>query len=86
MRCRGFARTDLYVSGLCLGTAADAPVRHERHHRSENREQLSDDLAASDVALTPDPIARLDSASAPPVEYPGWMDDWQRRGRRPAAV
>lgn len=46
-------------------------------------EQLADNLAASDVALSPEHVAKLDEASALPVEYPGWMVGWQNRDRRP---
>jgi aryl-alcohol dehydrogenase-like predicted oxidoreductase len=46
-------------------------------------EQLSDNLAATDTTLCPDDIAALDTVSALPPEYPGWMLDWQDRERRP---
>lgn len=36
-------------------------------------EQLDDNLAAADLALTPDEVARLDEVSALTPEYPGWM-------------
>jgi aryl-alcohol dehydrogenase-like predicted oxidoreductase len=36
-------------------------------------EQLDDNLAAADLALTPEEIAKLDAVSALPAEYPGWM-------------
>ncbi|MBT2186716.1 aldo/keto reductase [Sphingobium nicotianae] len=55
-------------------------------------EQLAQNLAASDVALTPAEIAALDEASALGPEYPGWMFPGQlsRRGgaspRRPAPL
>lgn len=53
-------------------------------------DQLAENLAASDIVLTPDQIAQLDAISELPPEYPGWMfpDQWERRGkaspRRPA--
>ncbi|MGA2914406.1 MAG: aldo/keto reductase [Sedimentisphaerales bacterium] len=47
-------------------------------------EQLTDNIAASDVRLSPEHIAKLDAASALPPEYPGWMVEWQNRDRRPA--
>lgn len=53
---------------------------------ARTREQLVDNLAASDVALSPEQIARLDAASALPAEYPGWMLDWQDRNRRPTSA
>ena len=36
-------------------------------------DQLRDNLAATEVVLTPDEIRRLDDVSALPPEYPGWM-------------
>ncbi|HXY54670.1 MAG TPA: aldo/keto reductase [Nitrospirota bacterium] len=52
---------------------------------AKTREQLVDNLAASDVMLEPEHVAQLDAASALPPEYPGWMIDRQSRDRRPAA-
>lgn len=53
---------------------------------AKTRDQLLDNLAASDVSLAPEHIARLDAASALPPEYPGWMLDRQSSDRRPAEV
>ena len=36
-------------------------------------DQLGDDLAATDLVLNDDELARLDTVSALPPEYPGWM-------------
>lgn len=38
-------------------------------------DQLGDNLAAVDLVLSEDELARLDTASALPPEYPGWMLD-----------
>jgi aryl-alcohol dehydrogenase-like predicted oxidoreductase len=46
-------------------------------------EQLEDNLAAADLTLTPEQIARLDEVSALPGEYPGWMVERQGAGRMP---
>jgi aryl-alcohol dehydrogenase-like predicted oxidoreductase len=51
---------------------------------AKNREQLADNLAASDVRLSPEHVKALDEVSALPSEYPGWMLEWQNRERRPA--
>jgi aryl-alcohol dehydrogenase-like predicted oxidoreductase len=48
------------------------------------REQLVDNLAASEVLLASEHVTQLDAASAMPAEYPGWMIDRQDRDRRPA--
>ena len=50
---------------------------------AKTREQLADNLAASDLRLTPEQIAQLDKASALPSEYPGWMVERQNSERRP---
>jgi aryl-alcohol dehydrogenase-like predicted oxidoreductase len=48
-------------------------------------EQLDDNLAAVNLTLTPEEIARLDEVSALPAEYPGWMFERQGAARRPKA-
>jgi aryl-alcohol dehydrogenase-like predicted oxidoreductase len=50
---------------------------------ARTREQLVDNLAASDIALAPEHVDTLDAASALPSEYPGWMVAWQQRNRSP---
>jgi aryl-alcohol dehydrogenase-like predicted oxidoreductase len=47
-------------------------------------EQLEDNLAAPALKLSPEQLAALATASALPVEYPGWMLDFQAQGRAPA--
>ncbi|MGN8115671.1 aldo/keto reductase [Labrys sp. 22185] len=46
-------------------------------------EQLDDNLAATDVVLSADELARLDAVSALPREYPGWMIERQAAMRLP---
>jgi aryl-alcohol dehydrogenase-like predicted oxidoreductase len=46
-------------------------------------EQLTDNIAATTLALTTDEVAALDAVSALPPEYPGWMLARQSEGRRP---
>ena len=46
-------------------------------------EQLDDNLAAADLTLTPEEIARLDEVSELPAEYPGWMFARQGASRTP---
>ncbi len=47
-------------------------------------EQLDDNLAATELHLTADELAALDTASALPEEYPGWMIEFQHaRSRLP---
>jgi len=47
-------------------------------------EQLDDNLAAVDLVLTPEEVARLDEVSDLPAEYPGWMLPRQGAARVPA--
>jgi aryl-alcohol dehydrogenase-like predicted oxidoreductase len=51
---------------------------------AKNVEQLDDNLAAVDLTLTAEEMARLDEVSELPSEYPGWMFARQGGGRVPA--
>jgi aryl-alcohol dehydrogenase-like predicted oxidoreductase len=54
---------------------------------AKTSEQLLDNLAATQVTLSPEQVALLDAASALPSEYPGWMlerQNSQKRGVPPA--
>lgn len=44
---------------------------------AKNPEQLDDNLAASELKLSPEQLAVLEAASALPAEYPGWMVQFQ---------
>ena len=44
---------------------------------AKNEEQLADNLAATDVRLTSEELQLLDTVSALPGEYPGWMIAFQ---------
>lgn len=50
---------------------------------AKSDEQLADNLAASELTLSHDELARLDAVSALPPEYPGWMLEFQNRDREP---
>jgi hypothetical protein len=45
-------------------------------------EQLDDNIAATQVELNADDLAKLDAVSALPSEYPGWMLERQGAARR----
>jgi aryl-alcohol dehydrogenase-like predicted oxidoreductase len=49
---------------------------------AKTRQQLADNLAAADVELSADHRRLLDEASALPLEYPGWMVEFQNRDPR----
>jgi aryl-alcohol dehydrogenase-like predicted oxidoreductase len=46
-------------------------------------DQLNDNLAAAELTLSPQELARLDEVSALPGEYPGWMLQMQGGQRAP---
>jgi aryl-alcohol dehydrogenase-like predicted oxidoreductase len=50
---------------------------------AKTTEQLDDNLAAADLKLTADEVAKLDQISAIPSEYPGWMFQMQGGNRLP---
>ena len=50
---------------------------------ARTRAQLDDNLAATEVELSAEELARLDAVSALPSEYPGWMLQRQGGSRRP---
>jgi aryl-alcohol dehydrogenase-like predicted oxidoreductase len=52
---------------------------------AKTREQLHDNLAATELQLTSAELASLDGVSALPPEYPGWMLE-RMSGDRLAAV
>jgi aryl-alcohol dehydrogenase-like predicted oxidoreductase len=45
--------------------------------------QLADNIAATTLTLSPGELAALDTVSALPPEYPGWMIERQAQRRRP---
>ena len=49
---------------------------------AKNREQLLDNLGASDLKLTSAELASIDAVSALPPEYPGWMLERMSADRR----
>jgi len=44
-------------------------------------EQLDDNLAAVELVLSPEEVAKLDAVSMLPAEYPGWMLEFQGAGQ-----
>ena len=72
--------------GASVARIALAWLLHKKHVMSviigaRSVEQLDDNLAAVDVVLSPEDVERLDTASALPQEYPGWMIARQNEGR-----
>jgi len=52
---------------------------------AKRKEQLVDNIAATELKLGPEHVKTLDDASALPPEYPGWMVDFQN-SRDPRGV
>jgi aryl-alcohol dehydrogenase-like predicted oxidoreductase len=78
------AATDLSVARIALAWMLTKPFVTSVIIGARTKEQLLDNLEASNVTLDAEHVAKLDAASALPSEYPGWMLDWQDRDRRPA--
>ncbi|MCW3834649.1 aldo/keto reductase [Sphingomonas canadensis] len=74
--------------GASLAQVAIAWLLHQRAVTSvivgaTRADQLADNLAAADIALTPEELAALNAATALPPEYPGWMIERQSDYRKP---
>jgi aryl-alcohol dehydrogenase-like predicted oxidoreductase len=86
--CIDVMRTIGDAHGVSSARVALAWLLHKPHVMSviigaKTIAQLDDNLAAADLALTPDEMARLDAVSVLPAEYPGWMVDRQVAARWP---
>ena len=71
------------VARVALAWLLAKPVTTSIIIGAKTIEQLDDNLAAADLVLTPEDIARLDAVSALPPEYPGWMLERQGANRVP---
>jgi aryl-alcohol dehydrogenase-like predicted oxidoreductase len=76
--------TDLSVARVALAWQLTRPFVTSVIIGAKTKEQLVDNLAAADVELSAEHVAKLDEASALPNEYPGWMLGFQNRDRKPA--
>ncbi len=76
--------TGLSVARIALAWQLTRPFVTSVIIGAKTREQLTDNIACTDVELAPEHIAKLDAASDLPSEYPAWMLGWQNRDRRPA--
>jgi aryl-alcohol dehydrogenase-like predicted oxidoreductase len=66
---------------IALAWLLDQPVVTSVIVGAKRIDQLHDNLAAADIALTADELAKLDEVSALPPEYPGWMLPFQGANR-----
>jgi aryl-alcohol dehydrogenase-like predicted oxidoreductase len=69
--------TDVSVARVALAWQLTKPFITSIIIGARKPEQLRDNLAAVDVRLSADHLKLLDEASALPLEYPGWMVDFQ---------
>jgi aryl-alcohol dehydrogenase-like predicted oxidoreductase len=76
------ARRAVSVAQIALAWLLHQPVVTSVIIGAKKPEQLADNLAAVDVALGADELAKLDAVSKLPSEYPGWMFTRQGEVRR----
>lgn len=70
------------VAQIALAWLLHQPVVTSVIIGAKRPEQLSDNLAATNVVLSAEELATLDAVSALPPEYPGWMFERQGEYRR----
>lgn len=73
---------DVSVARVALAWQLTRPFVTSVIIGAKSRDQLLDNVAATQLTLSPEQLQRLDDASALPSEYPGWMLDWQNREPR----
>jgi aryl-alcohol dehydrogenase-like predicted oxidoreductase len=76
-------RHGVSVARVALAWLLDKPHVMSVIIGAKTVEQLDDNLAAVELELTPEEVARLDEASELPMEYPAWMFARQGGGRTP---
>jgi aryl-alcohol dehydrogenase-like predicted oxidoreductase len=69
--------TDASVARVALAWQLTKPFVTSIIIGAKKPEQLADNLAATELRLSPEQVKLLDAASALPPEYPGWMVDFQ---------
>lgn len=75
-------------TGTTVARVALAWLLHQPHVTTvilgaKTEAQLEDNLAASELRLAPEQLAKLDAVSQLPPEYPGWMVERQNMDRLP---
>ena len=77
------AATGVSVARVALAWLLTRPFVTSVIIGAKSRQQFDDNVAATDVRLSPEHVDLLDQTSALPPEYPGWMLARQGQGRRP---
>jgi aryl-alcohol dehydrogenase-like predicted oxidoreductase len=77
-------------TGTTVARVALAWLLHQPHVTTvilgaKTQAQLEDNLAASELRLSPEQLAKLEAVSRLPPEYPGWMVERQNADRLPPA-
>ncbi|RKG57201.1 aldo/keto reductase [Corallococcus sp. AB011P] len=77
-------------TGTTVARVALAWLLHQPHVTTvilgaKTQAQLEDNLAASELRLSPEQLSKLDAVSKLPPEYPGWMVERQNADRLPPA-
>src|SRR5579871_2724951 len=75
--CAVAAEAGVSVARVALGWQLTRPFVTSVIIGAKTPEQLTDNLAAAELRLSPEQLQKLDDASALPPEYPGWMVDFQ---------
>ncbi len=70
------------VAQVALAWLLHQPVVTSAIIGAKRLDQLQDNLGAVDVRLSPEQLTALDEASRLPLEYPGFMLDYQGKNRR----
>ncbi|MBU3076749.1 aldo/keto reductase [Sphingomonas quercus] len=78
------AKHDASVASVALAWILAKPFVMSIIIGAKTLDQLDQNLAAVELTLDAEDIARLDAVSALPPEYPGWMVERQSAGRIPA--
>ena len=74
------------VARIALSWLLHQPVVTSVIIGAKTPEQLADNLAAPEVALSAEELAWLNAVSELPAEYPGWMVDRQSGNRWPESA
>lgn len=75
------ARHGVSVAQIALAWLLAQPVVSSVIIGAKTVEQLHDNIAATQLCLTPEELAELDRVSRLPAEYPGWMMELQGKYR-----
>src|ERR1700678_3851869 len=75
------AKHDTSVATVALAWILSKPFVTSIIIGAKREDQLQQNLAATELRLTPDEIRQLDEVSTLPAEYPGWMIPFQNMNR-----